>query len=320
MTSVLRTGAPPLDSRRARRARSARSGKSRERFLPALDGRDRVLTRYTPFTGTLREVVAVEGAGGCTLVIDRDISTGLDQRLVAHLAPDEPPENAEIAAALFAREASEQHIRCRPVVAQDLVARAPQDCEEPDLRTTAPHGDCEIGDRIGCTYRLETVSGAASIPELRWRRHPSPAQPGEPCTVSVREAIGAVQAYEPIRAITRFAVASHGVRGAVSVAVLRLELRRILCSPIVLNCKLRETVLRQVALEGLSMSEIAMRCGRVKRDPGGSVSGETSWLGRRLGLLPEGGRARPTPWIHTEVLALIARRGLGISPREVEPD
>jgi len=61
-----------------------------------------------------------------------------------------------------------------------------------------------------------------------------------------------------------------------------------------------------------------VRCGRVKRDRRGNVSGETSWLARRLGLLPEGGERVPTPWIHSEVLALIARRGLGLCPREVE--
>jgi hypothetical protein len=66
------------------------------------------------------------------------------------------------------------------------------------------------------------------------------------------------------------------------------------------------------------MSEIAMRCGRIKRDATGNESGETSWLARRLGLLPEGGRRHLTPWIHSDVLALIARDGLGLSPREVE--
>jgi hypothetical protein len=66
------------------------------------------------------------------------------------------------------------------------------------------------------------------------------------------------------------------------------------------------------------MSEIAIRCGRVKRDRRGNESGETSWLARRLGLLPEGGQSTPTPWIHSDVLALIARSGLGLSPREVE--
>ena len=31
-----------------------------------------------------------------------------------------------------------------------------------------------------------------------------------------------------------------------------------------------------------------MRCGRAKRDSSGNESGETSWLARRVGLLPEG--------------------------------
>ena len=89
-------------------------------------------------------------------------------------------------------------------------------------------------------------------------------------------------------------------------------------SPIVLNRRLREVTLAIVGSEQLSMSETAMRCGRVKRDTRGNVSGATSWLARRVGLLPEGGQTRHTPWIHSDVLALIARRGLAISPREVE--
>jgi hypothetical protein len=86
----------------------------------------------------------------------------------------------------------------------------------------------------------------------------------------------------------------------------------------VLNRRLRTAVLATIERQGLSMSEIAIRCGRIKRDGNGNASGETSWLARRLGILPEGGRDTPTPWIHSDVLALIARRGLGISPREVE--
>jgi hypothetical protein len=81
---------------------------------------------------------------------------------------------------------------------------------------------------------------------------------------------------------------------------------------------LREAVLAAAERQGLSMSEIAIRCGRIKRDSAGNESGETSWLSRRLGLLAEGGRETPTPWVHSDVLALIARDGLGLSPREVE--
>ena len=105
--------------------------------------------------------------------------------------------------------------------------------------------------------------------------------------------------------------------GRCSVVTLLAEVQRVDSSPIVLNRGLREAVLRAVE-RGHSLSAIAIRCGRVKRDRRGNVSGETSWLGRRLGLLPEGGCQRPTPWVHSDVLALIARRGLGLCPREVE--
>jgi hypothetical protein len=100
--------------------------------------------------------------------------------------------------------------------------------------------------------------------------------------------------------------------------VLRAELVRVQESPIVLNRRLRETLLARLERDALSLSEIAMRCGRTKRDAAGNLSGETSWLARRVGILPEGGRHEPTPWVHSEVLALIAREGIGVSPREVE--
>ena len=119
--------------------------------------------------------------------------------------------------------------------------------------------------------------------------------------------------------MTRAALDAHAQQPSVSVCGLRCELDRACNSPIVLNRALRERVERAVASEGLSMSEIAIRCGRVKRDKRGNESGETSWLARRIGQLPEGGAEYPTPWVHSDVLALIARDGLGVSPREVEP-
>jgi hypothetical protein len=155
-----------------------------------------------------------------------------------------------------------------------------------------------------------------AIPEIRWcrraREDHAVIQP-----VSVREAIASLQSYEPVRGLTRRALLRNGA-GEVSTAVLRAELARVLESPIVLNRRLREVALEAIERHGLSLSEIAIRCGRLKSDPAGSVTGETSWLARRLGILPEGGKEAPTPWIHSDVLALIARRGLGVCPREVE--
>jgi hypothetical protein len=37
-----------------------------------------------------------------------------------------------------------------------------------------------------------------------------------------------------------------------------------------------------------------------------------------VGILPESSTSRLTPWVHSDVLGLIARNGLGISPHEVE--
>ena len=136
--------------------------------------------------------------------------------------------------------------------------------------------------------------------------------------LSTREVIALLESYEPVRTLTRAVVKANRQEPDISVSVLRGEVKRICASRIILNRRLRETVLKVAQSEGLSLSEIAMRCGRVKYDSRGNVSGETSWLSRRLGLAPEGGETSPTPWVHSDVLALIARRGLGISPREVE--
>jgi hypothetical protein len=45
---------------------------------------------------------------------------------------------------------------------------------------------------------------------------------------------------------------------------------------------------------------------------------QTSWLNRRIGYKPEG-QAAGHAWVHSDMLALIARAGLGINPCEVEP-
>jgi hypothetical protein len=136
-------------------------------------------------------------------------------------------------------------------------------------------------------------------------------------TVSLRDVVGDLQDYQPACATTALALRRHE-RDAVSTTALAVELARVQRSAIVLNRRLRQAVLEALEGQELSMSEIAMRCGRIKRDARGNPSGETSWLARRIGLLAEGGQRVPTPWIHSDVLGLIARRGLGVSPREVE--
>jgi hypothetical protein len=301
------------------RARAHRPGSSRPTDVPmrrrqtrsrrGRGGRDRLLDRYVDRHGQPREVIARPGAAGSTLVVARDSASGGDQRLVAHLAADEPVANAALVCASYLQDAANGRERCRALDAEDgRVApfEHPQQPEPtpPDARAA------ELVDRRGDAYALERVRAALSIPELRWCRSREP--------VSMREAIAALESYEPVRALTLYALALQAGSDAISTTVLRAELIRVQESPIVLNRRLREVVLATVERQQLSMSEIAIRCGRVKHDRHGNQSGETSWLARRVGLLPEGGRTTPTPWIHSDVLALIARHGLGISPREVE--
>jgi hypothetical protein len=304
---------PPPAARRATRPQrfsTARSGSESGCGEPSLLGRHR-----DPDAGQ-REVVALPGARGSVLVVDRDASTLGDWRLVAHLAADEPPENAAIVCEHYLRDTTGHW--CRRVTAEDLwsVPFGEAGELEPNPEAEAIPGSATLTDGQGRTYRLELCPSDMSIPELRWHRRSATAARSEP--VVMREVIASLESYEPVRAITSRALALHRGDPEISTSTLRTERARVERSEIVLNHGLRRAALAAVATQDLSMSEIAMRCGKIRCDARGKMSGETSWLARRLGLAPESGAAAPTPWIHTDVLALIARRGLGISPREVE--
>lgn len=276
-----------------------------------------VLGRYADINGRLREVLTQPGCAGSLLVLDRDATTRGDRRLVAHLAADEPHVNAALTCRDYLRNPNRW---CRSLLPEDLEA-APSADDRLEESVEPPDGESpELSDRRGRTcYRLTPIPRGLSIPELRWQRLPAAGQrAGAPELFRVRDVIGALEHYQPVRTLTARALARHEGNPAVSTSTLRAELERIDSSHIVLNRGLREAVLAAVDQQGLSMSEITLRCGRVKRDARGNRSGNTSWLARRIGLLPEGGRERPTPWVHSDVLALVARQGLGIPPREVE--
>jgi hypothetical protein len=275
------------------------------------------LARYTDGQGRLREIVAWQGAAGSRLVVDRGVGTVEDHRLVAHLAADEPAQNAAIVCRLYLEDAPGRR-GCRQVTTADAqTAPFPAD-EFAGLDLRLSRRAVEPVDRNGYCYRLGRMQAGMSIPELRWRRRRPQWMHGESEPVSVREAVAYLESYEPVRTLTLGALAAHRDDKSVSTSVLRVELDRVQESAIVLNRRLRNVALSMIEREGLSMSEIAIRCGRIKHDSRGNQSGETSWLARRLGILPEGGQSAPTPWVHSDVLALIARRGLGISPNEVE--
>jgi hypothetical protein len=283
-----------------------------------------VLARYRDSHGRLREVLTRPGSGGSVLLIDRDAATRRDRRLVAHLGADEPPANAALTCRHYLSQP--RHRFCRPLTPEDL--RVTPFAE--NLRVT-PHAedrqrsnvgaeDCQLLDSHHRSYRLLPCSEGIAVPELRWHCLQPLHQGGDPRPLRLRAVIAALQRYEPVRTLTARAVVRHRLDSRLSIAALRDELERMDARPIVLNRALREAVLEAIAVPGVSLNELAIRCGRFKHDPRGNRNtyGDTSWLARRVGLLPNAGKTEPTPWIHSDVLALIARRGLGISPREVE--
>jgi hypothetical protein len=267
------------------------------------------LATYTDGAGEERELIAIDLSDG-TLVIDRFAGSGYDPRLVGRLHADEPTENAQLLARVYLDD--ERRGRCRPVTDADLAAGADGEAASvsADVRWGAP-----LVAGIGVLLQIRRVSDKGG-PALRWTVT-TRAGAGRR-VLPLRQVFGLLQAYEPAASMARAALAAHAQQAGVSVCGLRCELERACNSSMVLNRALRERVERAVATEGLSMSEIAKRCGRVKRGRNGSESGETSWLARRIGQLPEAGRDRPTPWVHSDVLALIARDGLGVSPPEAE--
>ncbi len=275
-----------------------------------------MLARYSDPNGRLREVLTQPGFAGSVLLIDRDATTHGDHRLVAHLAADEPSGNAAVICRDYLSYPGSR--LCRSLMPADL-SLAPfaeghhDDCETDfnDLNSG------ELLDGHGRSYRLLSFSDRIAIPELRWHRLPSASCDEEPQPLSLRRVIGALESYQPVRDITARALLRHRHDRRMSSSTLRAELERVDGSPIVLNRGLREAVRKAVA-QGLSMNEITIRCGRFKHGARGKTFGDTSWLARRVGLQPSAGESHPTPWVHSEVLGLIARRGLGISPREVE--
>jgi hypothetical protein len=300
--------------RASRRETSARTGRPTRDGEPC-SGEDgprrspRGLGTYADGDGEKRELIAMTVSDG-TLVIDRFAGSGYDPRLVGRLHADEPTENAGLLAHLYLHD--EGRGRCRPVTDADLTASG--DGEVPsasaDVRWGAP-----LVAGIGVLVQIRRVSDKGG-PALRWTVTTRGGAVRQ--VLPLRQVFGLLQAYEPAASMTRAALAAHAQSPGASVSALRCELERACNSPIVLNRALRERVERAVETEGLSMSAIATRCGRVKRSRSGSESGETSWLARRIGQLPEAGKDRPTPWVHSDVLAVIARDGLGVSPHEVE--
>jgi hypothetical protein len=296
------TTAPPPHARQAtplQPAAGARGTRSLGSYI-ALD------------TEQTREVVSLQRPDGSTLVVDYQLGTLSDGRLIAHLAADEPPENAQIVCELYL--ADDTKGRCRAVTREDFDLT--RQATPPPPGADAPTAVDSLKDAEGHLYRIRELPAFETMGELRWTRSREPGCEFGFDAVSFRDVVAAVEAYEPARTLTAQALTRCAKN--LSTRRLREEYERLIGSPIVLNRGLREAVQRELCVGVLSMSEIAHRCGRIKRDRRGNEAGETSWLARRIGLMPEGGEQKPGPWIHSDVLALIARDGLGVCPREVE--
>jgi hypothetical protein len=252
-------------------------------------------------------------------VIDRIAGAPCDQRLVAHLCADEPAENARVVSSLYLGDEQGRH--CRPVAPKDF-GNGPSEVGDTRVaiasEVTGARDGSQVVDRHGRSYGLWLAPRGTACSELRWHRASPHGEQSRPEPVTVRDAIGALESYEPVRGLTVRALEERGDQATVSVTALRAELERVYTSPVVLNRGLREAVLAAVHNDALTMSEIAIRCGRLKRNAKGQESGETSWLARRVGMLRSSGGDMPTPWVHSDVLALIARNGLGVAPRDVE--
>lgn len=311
-----RRSAPTARERRSRRPSAVLTRPERTLDQNQTSGLE-LLDSYVDADGRDREVIAIRRGDSCVLVVDRDRTTLGDRLLVACLAADEPPANAALTCALYIEDPNRG--RCRRLCREDLTDVLPS-VEEQEVAWPPVGGELAVRAENGeeeAIYSIEPLATRRADSELRWHVRRRAPRPFAPVPVSLRDVVAAIESYEPVYERSLAALAACERDANVSGTTLRQELERLRESPVVLNRGLREAVNAAVQ-GGLSMGEIAVRCNRIKHSGSGAVSGHTSWLARRIGLLAESGNSRPTPWIHSQVLALIARDGLGVSPREVE--
>jgi hypothetical protein len=266
-------------------------------------------------TQRVRELISIARPDGSVFVVDRLARTAGDGRVVAHLAASEPPENASIIAEMYLAD-GERRGRCRLMSTDDLARTRPASSPASTESTVLEHTPLLDGE--GYCFGIRELTTGRSVPELRWARSRLHDEQEPHDLVTLRDVVARLEDYEPARELTIEALAAYREDPSCSTCTLDDELQRLEASTIVLNRGLREAVLAAVKYRGLTMSEIAQRCDRTKRDRAGRVSGETSWLARRIGQAPEGGEQYPSPWVQSDVLALIAREGLRVCPREVE--
>ena len=197
---------------------------------------------------------------------------------------------------------------CRRVTAEDLqVVPLGRQGTRPGSRSG---GDTEL-DRAHRQAGTDIPAGALhdgmSIPELRWHRRSPTVAGSEP--VGMREAIASLESYEPVRTLTSKALALHRADPEVSTATLRTEQARVERSEIVLNRGLRRAALAAAATQDLSMSEIAMRCGKIRCDAKGQGKRRDQLAG------PASGARAGRRWWHAHAVDPHRRAGADRAPR-----
>jgi hypothetical protein len=149
--------------------------------------------------------------------------------LIAHLAADEPLENAAIVCGIYLQE--QRRPCCRLLRAEDLELDPAAHDVELDVAAGCELDGGMLSDSAGNLYSLRAPDGSA-LPELRWHLPDGIASPE---LVTLRQLTGTLERYQPAVPLTERAITAHRLDQAVSVTVLRAELRRVQESPIVLN-------------------------------------------------------------------------------------
>ncbi len=153
------------------------------------------------------------------LVLDRDAATLCDRRLIAHLAADEPHENAELVCNHYLRGREGALVSARATRGSADLSAWP--AKRIGMRHDLNSQDALVTGRDGNRYRLSPVPGERCILQMRWCR--AAAESDDRCwqQVSLREVVGAVESYEPMRTLTEQAIARHDKDHSVSVTRLR---------------------------------------------------------------------------------------------------
>ncbi len=260
-----------------------------------------------------RRIGAVAIPDGSVLVLDYEMPSCADPRVLARIAPEEPPGNAQLVADLYL--ADTRRGRSRPLTLADLEGSAP--ASRPSQRDAHVELPTPRSRQIWVVSSIRANTDAGEFPQLRWMELAE--TPGESFgPVTLREVIGALERYEPAIAMTRSAIDAQPPGGAVSTATLRAELHRMQAQ--------RDRAEPWTARSGrprAGLRDVAQRDRACAAGARNATAAETS-AARRAGspgasaVCPESGKPTPTPWVHTSTLALIAREGLRVSPREVE--